>query len=178
MVVTPAARQLVPEVIETRRLTLELLTVEHAEEMVPVLSDPALYAFIGGQPPTLDALRARHEGLVRGPADPNVDWLNWVLRLRESGVVVGNVQVTAWRRACGVVAEVAWVIGVEWQGHGLAKEAVTAVVAWLRRRPVAAVIAQIHPRHAASRAVARAAGLRPTDEMHDDEQIWRCPPPP
>jgi hypothetical protein len=49
------------------------------------------------------------------------------------------------------------------------------VLAWLQRLPVGAVIAQIHPGHAASRAVARAAGLTPTDQRHDDEQIWRWP---
>lgn len=34
--------------ISTRRLDLLPLHVEHAEEMAPVLSDPALHTFIGG----------------------------------------------------------------------------------------------------------------------------------
>jgi hypothetical protein len=45
--------------IATARLTLEPLAVAHAAEMVDVLTDPALYTFIGGGPPTLDELRER-----------------------------------------------------------------------------------------------------------------------
>lgn len=141
--------------------------------MVAVLSGPALYAFIGGEPPTLDGLRARYEALVHGPPDLDIDWLNGVLRLRDEGTVVGTVQATAWRAERDVLVEVAWIVGVWWQRQGLAQEAVSAVVAWLRRLPVGEVIAHIHPGHAASRAVARAAGLAPTDETHDAEQIWR-----
>ena len=36
-----------------------------------------------------------------------------------------------------------------------------------------AVVAHIHPDHAASVAVARAAGLAPTAERHDGEVVWR-----
>jgi hypothetical protein len=35
----------------TERLTLEPLRPEHADEMVAVLGDPALYEFTGGTPP-------------------------------------------------------------------------------------------------------------------------------
>lgn len=40
------------QTISTGRLDLLPLHVEHAEEMAAVLSDPALYAFIGGTPDT------------------------------------------------------------------------------------------------------------------------------
>jgi hypothetical protein len=47
------------EPIITRRLELEPLRVDHAREMAPVLADPALHAFIGGEPSGADELSAR-----------------------------------------------------------------------------------------------------------------------
>lgn len=39
------------ERLETERLILEPLRIEHAEEMVLVLGDRRLYAYTGGEPP-------------------------------------------------------------------------------------------------------------------------------
>jgi RimJ/RimL family protein N-acetyltransferase len=72
-------------------------------------------------------------------------------------------------------AEVAWVVGAEFQGRGYAVEAASALVAWLRERGVAEIRAHIHPGHAASAAVAGRIGLAPTGELDDEgEQIWRA----
>ena len=46
--------------LETLRLTLEPLRVDHAEEMAPLLADAELYTFTDGGPPTLEELRARY----------------------------------------------------------------------------------------------------------------------
>ena len=70
-------------------------------------------------------------------------------------------------------AEIAWVVGTAWQGRGIATEAARALVDWLARQPVHAVIAHIHPDHRASAAVAAAIGLAPTAELHDGEIRWR-----
>ena len=70
-------------------------------------------------------------------------------------------------------AEVAWVVGVPWQGHGYASEAAAALVDWLAQTGVATVIAFVHPGHAASSAVARRIGLGPTEELVDGELVWR-----
>jgi GNAT acetyltransferase-like protein len=113
------------EIIETVRLVLEPLRIEHAEPMAIVLADPQLHAFIGGAPAT-----------------------------------------------DGLHAEIAWVIGTAWQRRGIATEATRALVEWLTRQPIHAVIAHIHPDHHASAAVATAAGLTPTAELHDGEIRW------
>jgi RimJ/RimL family protein N-acetyltransferase len=80
----------------------------------------------------------------------------------------------------GRAAEVAWAVGVAWQGQGIASEAARAVIGWLERRGVATITAHIHPDHHASAAVAIRAGLRPTGEYHDHagvrEQLWRRRP--
>jgi RimJ/RimL family protein N-acetyltransferase len=167
--VTPVLAQ----VIGTGRLELLPLRVEHADEMAAVLSDPALHAFIGGTPDTARALRSRYERLTAGSPDPAVCWLNWVIRLRDPGCLAGTVQATIALSDEGPVAEVAWVVATAWQRRGIATEAAQALVAWLSRLPLHAVIAHIHPDHAASAAVATAAGLLPTTAHHEAERRWQ-----
>ncbi|GAA3112479.1 MULTISPECIES: GNAT family N-acetyltransferase [Nonomuraea] len=154
------------DAIETSRLTLVPLRPEHASEMAGVLADPALHAFTGGAPLNAVELRARYERLAAGPPG----WRNWVIRLRAEDCLVGYVQATVEGRT----AEVAWVVGTAWQGRGLAREAAVALVERLADE-VDTVIAHIHPGHAASQAVAAAAGLRATSQRQDGEVRWELP---
>ncbi|MFF7471759.1 GNAT family N-acetyltransferase [Streptomyces sp. NPDC008092] len=161
--------------IRTERLDLLPLRVEHAEEMAVVLSDPALHTFTGGTPDTAEALRSRYRRLTAGSPDPAVSWANWVIRLRAGSCLTGYVQATIRDSA----AEIAWVVGTPWQGRGIATEAVRALADRLCGRPPYSVVAHIHPGHHASAAVARAAGLTPTDVRHEGEIRWhRAPGPP
>ncbi|KUJ64526.1 GCN5 family acetyltransferase [Streptomyces albus subsp. albus] len=159
--------------IGTARLELLPLRVAHAEEMAVVLSDPALHTFIGGAPDTPDGLRARYRRITAGSPDPAVSWLNWVIRLRAESCLAGTVQATIGPTEHGPVAEIAWVVGVPWQGRGIAGEAARGLVDWLGRRSVRTAVAHIHPDHRASAAVAAAAGLAPTEEWHEGEVRWR-----
>jgi RimJ/RimL family protein N-acetyltransferase len=156
----------------TRRLILVPLAAAHAEEMTAVLADPALYTFTGGSPPTSQELRARYERWIAGSPDPAVSWCNWVIQLRDPQCLAGTVQATI-SASDGPTAEVAWVVGTPWQGQGIATEAARELIAWLRQQSVRTVIAHIHPRHQASAAVAAAAGLIPTGQLHAGEMTWR-----
>lgn len=158
------------EEISTDRLDLLPLRVDHADEMAVALSDPDLHTFIGGAPADVDELRARYARMLAGPEDAGTSWCNWVIRLREDDCLVGTMQATV---APNREAEIAWVVGVPWQGRGIATEAAEGLVAWLSRRRVGSVVAHVHPRHAASAAVARSVGLTPTNEVHDGEILWR-----
>ena len=162
------------QVIDTGRLELLPLRVEHAAEMAGVLADPALHTFIGGEPADADALRERYQRLGVGSPDPAVAWLNWVIRLREDDCLTGYLQASV---SAGddqhPIAEVAWVVGTGWQGRSIATESVRALVDWLREQSVGTVIAHVHPDHQASAAVAAAGGLTPTDEREDGEVRWR-----
>ena len=160
------------EIIETARLVLEPLRIEHAEPMAIVLADPQLHAFIGGAPATAQQLRSRYTRMLAGPSDPAESWCNWIIRIREDHQLTGTVQATVGPGADGLHAEIAWVIGTAWQRRGIATEATRALVEWLTRQPIHAVIAHIHPDHHASAAVATAAGLTPTAELHDGEIRW------
>lgn len=155
--------------LRSERLVLEPLRAEHATEMVGVLADAALYSFTGGEPPSLPHLLARYEAQVAGPEEPDEHWHNWVIRLGDEGAAVGFVQTTIE----GDSADVAWVVGVPWQGEGIAREAAGAMCTWLWDGGVARITAHIHPEHAASAAVAVSVGLAATGEFDDDgEQIW------
>ncbi|MEH1011975.1 GNAT family N-acetyltransferase [Micromonospora sp. CPCC 206060] len=157
------------------RLLLVPLTVAHAAEMAGVLADPELHTFIGGTPARPDELRSRYERLVAGSPDPDVDWLNWVLRLTGPDRLVGTVQATVSRAAPEPVAEVAWVVGTAWQRQGIATEAARGLVGWLRQQGIRTVMAHVHPDHHASASVAAAAGLVPTDHRQDGEVRWVLP---
>ncbi|CAA9557058.1 MAG: Histidinol-phosphate aminotransferase [uncultured Thermomicrobiales bacterium] len=157
--------------ILTPRLRLTPLTPGDADAMHPVLADPALYAFTGGDPPTLPELRDRYLRLAPGWS-PNREqrWLNWIVRRLHDDRAIGFVQATL----TGDRAAVAWVIGVPWQGRGYAGEAASALVAWLRSRSVVAIEAHVHPDHGASAGVAAGSGLVLTGETVDGEQVWRA----
>lgn len=161
--------------IVTERLGLVPLRVDDAEEMAGVLGDQRLHEFIGGEPDTVTGLRKRYAKLVAGSPDPDEVWLNWIVRRRSDAQPIGTVQATLTSGDGESTANVAWVIGVDWQNQGFASEAARALVGWLRQHGANNVVAHIHPDHHASAAVALRAGLRPTDEEVDGERVWRAP---
>ena len=169
-----------PATIVTARLDLIPLRIADADEMVGVLADPVLYAFIGGEPPTRSELARRYRAQVRGrSADGREAWHNWIVRERSTGEATGFVQATVvdghdgHDGHDGRQADIAWLIGVPWQGRGHATEAAVGLVNWLAAVGVAVVTAHVHPDHAASATVAARAGLDPTDELVDGERVWR-----
>jgi len=114
--------------IETDRLTLEPQLAAHAAEMFDVLSDPAIYEYENEPPPSLEWLRARFTRLEsRRSPNGTEQWLNWVIRLRPTGLI-GYVQATV--QADGHAA-VAYELASAWWGRGLASEAVRAAIAEL-----------------------------------------------
>ncbi len=160
--------------IITGRLSLVPLQVADAGDMAGVLGDERLHEFIGGQPATIDGLRDRYARLVAGSSDPDEVWLNWIVRRRSDMQPIGTVQATLTTRDGRSTANVAWVIGMDWQNQGFASEAARALIEWVRQHGADEVIACIHPNHRASAVVATRAGLRPTDEQRDGEQVWRA----
>ena len=117
----------------------------------------------------MDELRDRYARQIgeRSPDGAEV-WLNWMVRRRDTGELIGTVQATV----NGVAAELAWVIAVHHQRRGYAREAAGAVQGRLRDDGVTRFSAHIHPEHAASAGVARAIGLAPTGTVVDGEIRW------
>ncbi len=157
-------------------LILEPLHVRHADEMAPLLNDPALHSFTGGSPEGLEELTKRYARQATGRSpDGSAQWLNWIVRRTDTGQAVGTVQATVTiapddRRT----AELAWVIARPHQHRGYAREAAQIMATWLRGHGVGVLVAHIQPEHHASANVARALGLAPTDVVHDGEVLWRA----
>jgi RimJ/RimL family protein N-acetyltransferase len=156
--------------IRTPRLRLEPLTVRDTDVLFPVLNDPALHTFTGGEPRTRAELEAWIAAVEPGRSpDGSQSWCNWVVVVIETGSVAGTVQATVE----GDDASLAWVIGAAFQGQGYAKEAAAGIASWLADRGVTRFRATIHPDHAASGTVADSLGMQPTDELVDGEVVWR-----
>lgn len=160
------------EDLATARLDLIPMQPEDAHEMVDVLADARLYAFIGGRPPSRDELIARYQSQAIGrSAEGDEEWHNWIVRRRPRGEAIGFVQATI--VDAGGSADIAWLIGIPWQGHGFAAEAARALVDWLERGGVSVITAHVHPDHHASAAVAARSGLEPTKRIDDGEWVWQ-----
>jgi RimJ/RimL family protein N-acetyltransferase len=158
--------------LQTERLALEPLRIEHAAELAALLGDPELHRFIGGRPETLPEVTARVRRQVAGASpDGREGWLNWVLRIAD-GAAVGTLQATL----SGAEAELAWVVGSAHQGRGYASEAAVAVRDWLRTQGIEEFTAHIHPDHAASAGVARRLGLVAGAVRQDGEVRWASSP--
>ena len=105
---------------------------------------------------------------VGGSADGREQWFNWIVLVADRPV--GYVQAT--RPTGSRDAEIAWVIGIDWQGRGYATAAGRLMLAELACVGVQDVTACIHPDNVASEMVARHLGLRPTAEVVDGEIRW------
>jgi RimJ/RimL family protein N-acetyltransferase len=154
--------------LRTERLVLTPLRVSDAGDMVEVLAEESLYRFTGGGPLSMPELRARYRAQVAGPPSGEQVWHNWIIRLDQTAV--GFVQATV---TPATSADVAWVVGVEWQGRGIATEAARAMCRWLLGCGAGRLLAHIHPDHAASARVAIALGFQSTGNLDaDGEMVW------
>lgn len=160
--------------LRSARLELEPLRFEHAAEAFELFDDPRLHTWTGGEPATRDELETRFARQSVGRSrDGSQGWLNWMLRHRDTELLVGTVQATLERDGHGELrAELAWVVASDQQRRGYAREAAVVVADWLRACGVAALLAHVHPDHGASVGVARAVGLRATTTVVDGEVRW------
>ena len=112
--------------IGTERLLLEPLARSHAQEMFPVLSDPAIYEWLDyGAPASVEALRTLYVRLEAGHSpDASEVWLNRLVRLR-GGPAIGYVQATIYPAQKTYVGYV--LASAHW-GRGYATEAMTALL--------------------------------------------------
>lgn len=153
-------------------IALEPLRVEHADEMYEVLADQALYEFIGGAPPSREALVERYRAQVAGSGRLAEQWRNWVIRRTDTDDAIGFVQATV----VDGIADIAWLVGVRQQGRGCAVQAVRVMVDELESSGVHRFRAHIHGDHERSQRVATSIGLQRTGEVDDDgEDIWGRP---
>ena len=138
--------------------------------MYAVLSDGRIYAYLSEPPPiTVEDLRRKYEFQSRGRSPDGTEiWLNWVLRLRASGELIGFHQATVRAAHCSI----AYVLNPRHWGKGYATEASIAVISHLfREHGIARVRTEINARNEASLRLVRRLGfsLAGHDEDADDE---------
>jgi RimJ/RimL family protein N-acetyltransferase len=158
--------------ISNARLTLEPQTAAHAAEMFVVLCDPALYAFEGEPPESLEWLRARYARLEsRQSKDGSQIWLNWVIRLPNgaaAGPAIGFVQAAADRSGR---AAIAYVLASAHWGRGLARLAVEMMIGELvDRHSVTRLFAELKRDNARSRHLLVSLGFYPATPAQILEQ--------
>lgn len=134
---------------DTKRLMLEPLREVHAAELFEVYSDRRMYTFIPQEPPaSLEALAARYRFLeARQSPDGAEQWLNWVIRLKSTGVCIGCVQITLSQDGR---AQLAYDVGVPYWRQGYATEACARVIEALFAQEVVEVWAELDTRNTAS----------------------------
>lgn len=142
----------------------------HAEAMFSVLSDDTLYGYTGGSPPRSVADLENWFSSLENRESANGEelWLTWLMFTVERGQPIGYVQATVEK----FQADIAWLVGSDWQGVGFASEAAAALASWLVASKVNAISAHIHPNHIGSQKVAKAAGLYNSGQIEDGEEVW------
>ncbi len=116
-----AGKRPTDERIQTTRLVLVPVRADDAEELVAVFADERLSEFTGGKPGSVEDLRRTLGRLAQDRAADPTAQLNWVVRRLNDGEVIGMLQAVF--SSSGRAAEIAWLVGVPWQGQGLASEA-------------------------------------------------------
>ncbi len=139
--------------------------------MAAVLADPPLYTFTGGAPPAEAELERRYARQVRGSsADGTQDWRNCIVLIGSQREPAGFVQATI--PADGGPAEIAWVIGTQWQGNGYGGRSAALLIVELALRGVRRIATRIHPGNEASQRIGKGVGMAPTAVVVDGEIRW------
>jgi RimJ/RimL family protein N-acetyltransferase len=167
-------------VIVTERLVLSRIARDDVDELVAMLLNPALYQYIGDVPSSSAKAAARVERWLGGSANPDVVWINYVVRRREDRRFVGLAQATLQRANDSGFSEceIAYLVDPPAQRNGFGTEMMGGLCAELDKtmKPTE-FIAHIYPGHVASEGVARALGLAPTTDLVDGERVWRSATP-
>ena len=144
-------------VISTERLTIEPLALRHAQQLFDALNDELVGRFLDG--PDVTTVEALEQKIIRvtsdAPPERNEVWRNFAVLL--DGRVIGRLEATLHR----TVAEVAYVFGPAWWGHGYATEATAWLLHYLREAGMSEVWATIAPANTASDRLLARLGFTP-----------------
>jgi hypothetical protein len=142
------------------RLRYELIQEHHAAELQRALCDPRVYEFISGPCPTPSELKLSFARKATGAPThrPDECWLDYAVRLRDTGKAIGRLEATL----IGRRAEVAYLFGTDFWGCGYATDG----LAWLHELlagsfGVVEFWATVAPGNLRSRRLLERAGYEP-----------------
>ena len=144
----------------SQRLSMVLITKEHASLLLPLLQHPDLYTFLPQDPPSLDKLEQQYAFWEQRKSPDNSEyWLNWVIFLTDSQRAIGTLQ--AGIELATSQASIAYLIGTAFQRQGFATEATSALIDHLHQQyQVSSIKAWIDTRNTASIRLVKKLGMR------------------
>ena len=79
----------------TTRLRIEALRQSHATVVFPAQQDPSIYQYIPENALSLEELTRRYDFLEKATSpDGTEHWLNWIVFLKDTDIVIGTFQAT------------------------------------------------------------------------------------
>lgn len=156
--------------MQTRRLHLDSLQPEDADVLFAYRADPQVARFQGWRPADVADAAAFIERQAGASINTPDSWVQWAIRLRDGGALIGDVGIHLPFDAEGSI-EFGITIAPAFQGKGFAGEALVALFEMIfgalsRHR----VYASVDPQNLASMAMLRAMGMR--QEAHHVESLW------
>lgn len=158
-------------VLETARLRLRESRPEDAEATLAVLSSEEVCRYYDLSPLTLPEEAA---SLIanRAAAFGRRERIRWALARREDDAVIGSCGLSRWDEETGQ-AEVGYELSPAFQGQGLMREALTAVLGFgFDRMQLRRVEANVVPGNAPSLRLLRRLGFRKI-EMRQGRGFWK-----
>ena len=156
--------------ISTRRLRLTQLVAGDAPPMYEYRSDPEVCRYQSFEPSSLVDVEAFIGGLQSNTFDTAGTWFQFGIRLRESGLLIGDIGAHFTADDVRQV-EIGFTVAPVHQGQGFGTESVTGLLDFLlvtiqKHR----VFASVDPRNESSVALLERIGMR--KEAHFRKSLW------
>ncbi len=158
-----------PEIL-TQRLRLSQLLDGDALAFCGYRSDPEVCRYQSFEPGSLDDAKKFISGLRSVPFETPGSWFQFGIRMRESGLLIGDIGVHFMADDSRQV-EIGFTVAPRYQGQGFGTEAVSGVLEHLlgvlRKHRV---VASVDPRNKPSIALLKRVAMR--EEAHFRKSLW------
>jgi len=156
--------------IATERLTLSRLLPLDAPRVFAYRADPEVSRYQSWAPASIEEVERFIDGLQSVSFDTPGTWFQFGIRLRDSGLLVGDAGVH-FPADLPRQAEIGITVAPDHQGRAVATEAVRGLLDRLFAPPARhRVFASVDPRNRASVALLARVGMR--QEAHFRESLW------
>ncbi len=158
-------------VLETERLRLRESRPDDAEATLAVLSSEEVCRYYDLSPLALPSEAA---ALIAGRAAAFDRWerIRWALARREDDALIGSCGLSRWDEEAGQ-AELGYELSPAWQGRGLMREALSAVLTFgFQRMQLQQVEANVVPGNEPSLRLLRRLGFREV-ELRRGRGVWK-----
>ena len=158
---------LIELLISSRRLTLRVIKLSDSISMFKYRSDPIVSQYQNWKPRTIDDV---NDFIIKLPDLPNIPdtWYQLGIFIKDSNELIGDIGI---HFIDNLQVEIGITLSLEYQGKGIATEAVVEVINYLlfdlRKHRI---FASVDPKNIKSIALLRGIGMR--KEAHFKKSIW------